>query len=248
MGMTHTSLHTGRPVPPISVPPISVPPISVPPTSLREPGGGGRARVALQPPSGVVGKLLTWYAKRRFGQVPENMLALAPNPRVLRSQVRHEMSVARWNALDPQLKSLAEMAAASAIECSWCMDFGYYLAHSAGLDLVKISAVPTWRSSTVFTDLERGVLEFAEAMTATPPTVSDELVDALGEELGDAALVELTMMVAVENLRSRVNAALGLSSQGFSDACRVPLRPVPTDAAEPGRRPDAGSDRGRDLP
>jgi hypothetical protein len=83
----------------------------------------------------------------------------------------------------------------------------------------------------VFSDLERGVLEYTEAMTATPPTATDELAEALREEIGDAALVELTMMVAVENLRSRVNAALGLVSQGFSESCRVPLRPVPDHGA-----------------
>ncbi len=191
-----------------------------------------RARVPLDPPRGIIGRLFTWYAERRFGQVPESMLALAANPRVLRADTRFEMSVARWNALDPQLKALAEMAAASAIECTWCMDFGYFLAHSAGLDLVKISAVPQWRTSTVFTDIERGVLEYTEAMTSTPPTVTDELVEAIREEIGDAALVELTMMVAVENLRSRVNAALGLSSQGFSESCRVPLRAVPGGTAD----------------
>lgn len=46
----------------------------------------------------------------------------------------------------------------------------------------------------------------------------------LREHLDDAALVELTAMVAVENLRSRTNAALGLTGQGFRDTCEVPLR------------------------
>lgn len=49
-----------------------------------------------------------------------------------------------------------------------------------------------------------------------------------------AALVELTMMVAVENQRSRFNSALGLTSQGFRHRCEVPvtpLRPAGTGAA-----------------
>jgi alkylhydroperoxidase family enzyme len=211
---------------------------AVPPATIPAATRASRARVPLDPPTGILGKILTWYAERRFGQVPEAMLAMASNRKVLLTQAGHELSLARWNALDPQLRALAEMAAASAIECSWCTDFGYYLAHSAGLDLVKIAAVPTWRTSNVFTDLERGVLEYAEAMTATPPTAGDDLVDALREEIGDAALVELTMMIAVENLRSRVNAALGLASQGFSESCRVPLRAVQPAA---GDRPDTTS-------
>jgi alkylhydroperoxidase family enzyme len=108
------------------------------------------------------------------------------------------------------------------IGCSWCVDFGYYEAHARGMDLAKLAEVPRWQESTVFTEVERRVLEYADAVTATPPTVTDELAAALRSDLGDAALVELTMMVAVENQRSRVNAALGLASQGFSESCRVP--------------------------
>jgi alkylhydroperoxidase family enzyme len=117
---------------------------------------------------------------------------------------------------------LAEITAATRIECSWCMDFGYFLAHSQGLDLAKISAVPTWRESDLYTDVERRVLEYTEAVTATPPVVTDDMTEALRKDLGDDGLVELTMMICVENVRSRFNAALGLQSQGFSETCRVP--------------------------
>ena len=84
--------------------------------------------------------------------------------------------------------------------------------------------VPRWRDSDVYTDLERQVMAYAEAMTATPPAVTDEMVAGLRRELDDAALVELTMMVAVENVRSRFNSALGLTSQGFKDRCEIPAR------------------------
>jgi alkylhydroperoxidase family enzyme len=90
------------------------------------------------------------------------------------------------------------------------------------MDPAKLSQVPTWRASDAFTPLERRVMEFAEAATATPPQVTDEMTQALRTDLGDDGLVELTMMVAVENLRSRFNSTLGLSSQGFSESCRVP--------------------------
>lgn len=133
-----------------------------------------------------------------------------------------ERRIGKWDSLDPDLKILAQMAAASSIECSWCLDFGYFLAHQKGMDLAKLEAVPNWRNSASFSKLEREVLEYAEAATATPPAVTDELAASLRRSLGDAAFVELTMIVAVENLRSRFNSALGLASQGFSEACRLP--------------------------
>jgi alkylhydroperoxidase family enzyme len=59
-------------------------------------------------------------------------------------------------------------------------------------------------------------------MTTTPPSVTDEMVADLRPQLDDAELVELTMMVAVENVRSRFNSALGLTSQGFKERCEIP--------------------------
>jgi len=133
-----------------------------------------------------------------------------------------ERKVDRWDELDPDLKTLATMASASVIGCSWCVDFGYYAAHSKGLRVDKLREVPRWRESDVFDGTERLVLEFAEALTMTPPEVTDELVERLNEALGVPAVVELAMMVAVENERSRFNSAFGLTSQGFSDRCALP--------------------------
>jgi alkylhydroperoxidase family enzyme len=58
-------------------------------------------------------------------------------------------------------------------------------------------------------------MEYTEAMTATPPQVTDEQVERLRADLTDEQLVELTAWVSLENYRSRTNAALGLTSQGF---------------------------------
>jgi alkylhydroperoxidase family enzyme len=116
------------------------------------------------------------------------------------------------------------MTASVTIGCSWCVDFGYWVATNNGTDPVKLLEVPRWRESEVYTDLERRVIEYAEAASQTPPAVTDEMVAGLRERLDDAALVELTMMVAVENQRSRFNSALGLTSQGFKDRCEVPAR------------------------
>jgi len=206
--------------------PVTLPAAPVP-TEVRN----SRARVPLTPVKGLLGRVLTFYSKRKYGQVLDNLLALAHNRKVLLTDGVFELSLARWNKLDEQLKQLAVMSASVDIGCSWCMDFGYFEAHSAGLDMAKIQAVPQWRSSSVFTPTERRVLEYTEAMTATPPTVTDEMAQALRQDLGDDGLVELTMMVCVENLRSRFNAALGLQSQGFSESCRVDgHRPDPKSA------------------
>lgn len=47
------------------------------------------------------------------------------------------------------------------------------------------------------------------------------MAEALRADLGNDAFVELTVMIAVENERSRTNSALGLTSQGFKDHCEL---------------------------
>jgi AhpD family alkylhydroperoxidase len=178
-------------------------------------------RIPLDPPRTLIYRLGEWYSKRAYGTIADPLAAMGHNPRVLLTDARFETSVARWKKLDPTLKALAEMASSATIGCSWCMDFGYWVAHEAGVDPAKLRDVPRWRDSDVYTELERDVLAYAEAMSMTPLGVTDEMVADLRRQLDDAALVELTMMVAVENNRSRFNSALGLTSQGFKDRCEL---------------------------
>jgi alkylhydroperoxidase family enzyme len=170
--------------------------------------------------NGLLARLATWYSRRRYGTVLEPLAAAAHHPGVLLVAARLELGVARrWRRLDPTLQCLAVMASAARIGCSWCIDFAYWEFHHRGVEPTKITEVPRWHKSEVYNEEERLVLEYAEAMTNTPPTVTDEIVARLRERLGDARLVELTALVSLENMRSRTNAALGLESQGFKAAC-----------------------------
>jgi len=173
--------------------------------------------------TGLYGKALSAYARRTYGQVPDNAHVLWHNRKVLKAVLSFEQKVAKFDSLDRDLSVLAQAAAAATVGCSWCLDFGYYLAHSEGMDLAKIREVMRWRDSEAFSPVEREVLAYAEAMSTTPLTVTDEMVASLIEHLGNEAVVELTMMIAIENERARFNSAAGLRAQGYSDVCEVPM-------------------------
>lgn len=184
------------------------------------------ARISLDPPRTPVLRLLEWYSRRAYGAVLEPGLALAHNPRVVWADLRFERAVAKFTTLDPVLKELAVMTAAATIGCSWCMDFGYWEGHKLGIADHKLEAVPRWREhKDVFSDTELAVMEYSEAMCETEPAVTDEMAGRLIGLLGEPAFVELTVMIGVENLRSRVNSAFGLRGQGFSDRCGIAAVP-----------------------
>lgn len=86
--------------------------------------------------------------------------------------------------------------------------------------------MPNYLTSTLFTETERLVLEFADAMTETPVEVADALFAKLREKFSDVQLVELTATLAWENYRARFDHALGIESQGFAEGsfCALPVR------------------------
>jgi alkylhydroperoxidase family enzyme len=173
--------------------------------------------------TGVQGYLVKRFSRKLIGEVPEPAEVMWHNRTVLNDMMAMGRKVQKWDELDPNLASFAHMAVASLVGCSWCLDLNYFQTHNEGLDEAKASEVPRWRESTAFTPLERDVLEYAEAMSQTPPEVTDELFARLLDQLGEPAMLELTALVGFANLSTRSNNALGITSQGFSAACELPL-------------------------
>ncbi|WP_022890385.1 carboxymuconolactone decarboxylase family protein [Agromyces italicus] len=186
--------------------------------------------------TGVFGTVVKIAARRMVGRVPDSMGVLAHHPALMRASMGIGRKIEALDELDENLASYAVMATAAYIGCSWCLDFNYYKAHNEGLDEAKARQVPVWREASVFSPLERDVMEYAEAMSQTPPAVTDELSAALLDELGPAALIELTAKIAFMNMSSRMNVALGIHSEGYADSCELPplaMRATTTTDASP---------------
>ena len=169
--------------------------------------------------TGFKGALLKRMITKTLGQVPTSVGVYWHNQKVLMTMGGLGGKLKKWDACDEELKTFAHMAVASYIGCTWCLDYNYFEAYNKHLDLDKAREVPRWRESDVFTPLEREVMAYAEAMSQTPVTVTDEMVASLREQLGDAAMVELTAVIAFANFTTRPNVALGIESDGFAAAC-----------------------------
>ena len=183
--------------------------------------------------NGPYGALVKMFSKRLFGRVPESLGVMWHNVPVMKASMGFGQKLQKWDRCDQTLKSFAHMAVASQVGCSWCLDFNYFMASNEGLDIDRAREIPRWRESEVFTPLEREVLEYAEAVSNTPPTVTDEMVASLHDQLGAAAVVELTSVIGFANLTTRGNVALGIESEGFAAACGLePLAERPATASQ----------------
>jgi AhpD family alkylhydroperoxidase len=169
--------------------------------------------------TGVYGAVVSRLSRRMVGDVPEPVAVVWHNRKVLGFSFSVARRIKKWDRCDANLKSFAHLAVAGLVGCGFCLDLGYFEANNAGLDVAKAREVPRWRESDAFTPLERDVMAYAEAMTVTPPAVTDELSARLLDALGPAALVELTAYAALANFMTRFNTACGIGSQGYADSC-----------------------------
>lgn len=179
----------------------------------------GSTRIPPTEIDGLYGALIKFMSRRMLGEVPSSLGVLWHNRPVLFTSMTAGRKAKKWKACDENLKSYAHMAVSSVIGCGACMDYGYYMAHNEGLNEPKLREVPRWRESDAFTSLERDVLEYAEAMSQTPPTVTDEMSAKLLDALGAPALLELTAFIGFANMASRNNVALGISADGLAESC-----------------------------
>ena len=194
-----------------------------------------KTRIEPLPPNraGLLTRAMYRVAKRRYGQVPEPFAVSAHHRKLMIAGAVHETMVDRASKTLPvSVRELAVYWTARQIGCSWCVDFGSMLQRLDGLDMERLKEIDNYAASPAFSDDERAAIAYADAMTADPHTVTDEQVADLRARFGDAGVFELTYQIGLENMRARVNSALGITEQGFNsgDACRIPWMTEPDES------------------
>jgi 4-carboxymuconolactone decarboxylase len=182
--------------------------------------------------TGPLTRVILAVARRKTGQLTgrttermiEPLEVYAHRPRLLIGYGMMEDATAKLHRVDERLKVLAELKAATLTSCEYCVDIGSQIARRAGISEEQLLALPRYRNSELFGELEKLVLDYAVGISSTPVDVPDELFAKLRSQLDDAQLVELTNVIALENMRGRFNLALDIGSAGFSEGmvCAVP--------------------------
>jgi 4-carboxymuconolactone decarboxylase len=161
--------------------------------------------------------------RRRFGRSMEPLRGYARSNAVMMALAGLEMGMERATRVEPRLRKLAELRVAALVGCRFCLDIGSSIVRGLGVPEAQLRDLNDYRHSAAFSAHEKAVLEYADRMTATPVDVRDEDVARLREFLDEAQLVELTAAIAHENLRARMNHALGYGAEGFtSGVCALP--------------------------
>ncbi|OAT20377.1 carboxymuconolactone decarboxylase [Buttiauxella noackiae ATCC 51607] len=121
----------------------------------------------------------------------------------------------RRAGIDPVVRSLVMTRVSQQCCCEFCIDANNLrLAERSG-SMDKVLAVANWREEALFSAKEQAALAYADAMTATPPQISDALKAELKTHYDEKTITELTALIAFQNLSARFNAALDIPAQGL---------------------------------
>ena len=165
-------------------------------------------------------RVFFWHQKRKYGQVLEPALAWGRSPFLfIAVAILYGVLDRRRSPVDPVMRSLVTVRVSQINWCKFCVDLNSHTLAKRARSEEKVSALATWRGSKAFDERERAALDYAEAITFSDQHVTDELMATLRKYFDEDAVVELTGLIAFQNLSSKFNSALDVPSQGF---CQIP--------------------------
>jgi AhpD family alkylhydroperoxidase len=162
--------------------------------------------------------------RRTYGKVLEPGLLWGRSPWVFGAvALLYGALDRRSSPVEPALRSLLTVRVSQINHCAFCVDINSATMLKRGISEDKLAALANWRDSPLFSERERVALDYAETVTVTDGVVTDQLRATLRHHWDEDGIVELTGLIAFQNLSSKFNAALDVPPQGF---CVLPNNPT----------------------
>ena len=166
-------------------------------------------------------RLILRGQKKKYGASLEPTRLWGRSPRLLLGlQTLYSAIDRKHSPIDPALRALVTVRVSQINHCSFCIDINSALLQKRGVAMEKILALAEYETDSNFTETERAALAYAEAMTRSDKRVDNLVFNRLRAQFTEDQIIELTAVVAYQNLSSKFNAALAVPPQGF---CPSPL-------------------------
>ncbi len=130
-------------------------------------------------------------------------------------------------SLGHTLADLVHIRASQLNGCAFCLDMHVKEATIHGERALRLHHIAVWRESPLFSEKERAVLEWTEAVTTLSAPLSDELFERVRQHLSEQEMADLTFAIGIINFWNRLNisspatpgsmdAMLGLTAAGLT--------------------------------
>jgi AhpD family alkylhydroperoxidase len=178
----------------------------------------------IKPRQGVFANVVARAARKSYGRDLESARVFAQHPRLMVGYMRYNRAAEHAPHVPKPLCELAVLRAATMVGCEFCIDIGSEYARRSGLTDEQILSLHDAHASGLFDDDQLMIIDLTTGMTTTPGRVDDELIERVQARLGVKGTMEIVELIAWENARARMNIALDMAAEGFSEgkACALP--------------------------
>jgi uncharacterized peroxidase-related enzyme len=155
-----------------------------------------------------------------YGMVPKFIQLLAHAPGTAKSFLKfdEEIKVAALRAGERErsrMQVLAILKPSLDNSCHNCSHHNVNLARGLGYNDAQLAAIAagTWRENDDFSEQEKVVLDWSDAVTYMSAARDQAAFDAMGEHFSHEEIVELTYTTALWNCTNRLAEALHLTAE-----------------------------------
>jgi uncharacterized peroxidase-related enzyme len=161
-------------------------------------------------------KPFLWHQQKKYGTVLNPTLVWAQCPKLFMAVASLYGVIDRKKSpISPELRSLITVRVSQINWCRFCVDINSATLIKRSGSEEKCKELENWKESNLFSAQEKTALDYAEKMTHTNQTVDDSCFEKLKQFFSEKAIIELTALIAFQNMSSKFNSALDIAPQGF---------------------------------
>lgn len=176
-----------------------------------------------------------WYVrlflanqKRRYGRELEPARLWGRSPKVFAGlSLLYGALDRKSSPIEPALRTLITVLVSKLNWCAFCIDINSATGLKRGLTEEHLVSLLEFEASPLFDERTKAALAYAAAVTKNE--MDAKLMARLKNYFNDDAIIELTALIAFQNLSTKFNSALDVAAQGF---CNIP--PPPNQGPRPG--------------
>ena len=162
---------------------------------------------------------LFWWQKRKYGRVLDSSLVWIKVPRLFSAVARlYGVLDRRSSPLPRELRLMVIVRVSQINRCQFCVDLNTARLMRIVKSIDKVNELSSWSESTLFSKKERAVLDYVDKITDSNSEVDDRSFEQLKTSFDEKSLVELTALIAFQNMSTKFNEALRIPSQGFLES------------------------------
>lgn len=174
----------------------------------------------IEKPRGLAMKLAYYFTRKQFGKVltPVKVLS-ARMPAAFGMFYRKVAKLDQKLTLPAETAMLVREQVARINVCEFCMDIGRAFVVKASMNEAKFDALADYRTSDLFTEAERALLDYVTELTRERK-VNPETFARMARHYSEREICEIVWLAASEHLYNITNIGLNIHSDMLCDISR----------------------------